>query len=177
MNKHFACSFSGHRKEEFDFDKSIKGDMFKRFLKVAIKEAIDKGCDTFYCGMAQGFDIIAAEALISIKERDNLSNIRLISVMPYKNQHKKWGASWRKRHEFVLENSNEVIVLEEKYFTGCYHQRNRYLVDNAQMLICYYNGSAGGTKHTVEYAEQKGLEIINVLNLINPRSLLDIVTK
>lgn len=38
------------------------------------------------------------------------------------------------------------------------------MVDNCSRLICYYDGSNGGTRYTVEYAQSKGLPISNICN-------------
>ena len=41
-------------------------------------------------------------------------------------------------------------------------RRNRYMVDNAAVLIAVYNGSPGGTRNTMLYAMRQGLEIIEI---------------
>lgn len=54
-----------------------------------------------------------------------------------------------------------VVELEHPDFpsTAAYHVRNRYMVDNSEMLIAFplATGAAGGTLHTMEYAATKGL--------------------
>ena len=42
------------------------------------------------------------------------------------------------------------------------HKRNRHLVDNSSVCVCYLNKENGGTAYTVRYAGKKGLEIINL---------------
>ena len=47
------------------------------------------------------------------------------------------------------------------YSSGCYHARNRYLVDHADSVLALYNGSTtGGTAYTVKYAYQRNEEIV-----------------
>jgi len=41
------------------------------------------------------------------------------------------------------------------------HKRNRHLVDNSSVCVCYLNKENGGTAYTVDYAGKKGLELIN----------------
>ena len=41
-------------------------------------------------------------------------------------------------------------------------QRNKYMIDNSSVLIALFNGKAGGTKQTVDYAKQQGLEILTI---------------
>lgn len=41
-------------------------------------------------------------------------------------------------------------------------KRNRHLVDNSSVCICYQTKETGGTAYTVEYARKHGLRIINL---------------
>ena len=41
-------------------------------------------------------------------------------------------------------------------------RRNRYMVDHAAMVIAVYDGQAGGTRRTVEYALRRGLPVVLV---------------
>ena len=43
------------------------------------------------------------------------------------------------------------------------HKRNRHLVDNSSVCVCYLNRESGGTAYTVRYAKEKGLEIVNIV--------------
>ena len=42
------------------------------------------------------------------------------------------------------------------------HKRNRYLVDNSSVCICYLTEATGGTAYTVDYAQTKNLTVINL---------------
>ena len=46
------------------------------------------------------------------------------------------------------------------------HKRNRHLANNSSVCVCYLTEESGGTFYTVNYAKQKGLEIINIPNEI-----------
>ena len=50
------------------------------------------------------------------------------------------------------------------------HKRNRHLVDNSSVCVCYLNKENGGTAYTVDYAGKKGLEIINLVKSCSPLS-------
>jgi uncharacterized phage-like protein YoqJ len=155
-----AC-FSGHREANFDKDCTEADGILSARLANAIKAAYDNGFRRFYSGMARGFDIIAAEAVLHEKKTRS-PDISLICAIPFEGQEDAWDRSWRKRYDKILREADDKIVLNEKYITGCYHERNRYLVDNSQLLICFYAGKSGGTRHTYEYALKKGLEIVNI---------------
>ena len=42
------------------------------------------------------------------------------------------------------------------------HERNRYLVDNSGLCLCYLVKRGGGTYYTVQYAKKQGLPVINL---------------
>ena len=42
------------------------------------------------------------------------------------------------------------------------HKRNRHLVDNSSICICYLTENSGGTFYTVNYAKKQGLTVINL---------------
>ena len=39
-------------------------------------------------------------------------------------------------------------------------ERNRYMVNNSSLMIALFSGQSGGTKSTIDYAKQQGIEII-----------------
>ena len=79
-------------------------------LAAAIRGLHAHGFRTFLCGMAVGFDLAAAEAVLEL--RDSLPGLRL--------------------------------------------------VDHASLLVAWYDGSPGGTRHTVSRALRRGLEFVNL---------------
>jgi hypothetical protein len=36
------------------------------------------------------------------------------------------------------------------------------MVDKSSKLICYYDGSGGGTGYTVEYAKKRSVQVVNL---------------
>jgi len=38
--------------------------------------------------------------------------------------------------------------------------RNKLIVDNADIIIAFWNGFSRGTKHTIDYAKKQGKEVI-----------------
>lgn len=57
---------------------------------------------------------------------------------------------------------------QEEYSDGCMHRRNRHLVDNSSVCVCYLNKDGGETDYTVGYARLKGLEAINLADGSSP---------
>ena len=157
-------SFSGYRPEKFAFIIK-KGEAaylaLEKRIEDAVIKAVEDGYNTFFCGMAMGFDLIAGSTVYHLKEtRSEMSNISLVAVLPFENH--GFSNPWQVIHQVVLGKANEVITLSSKYYRQSYHDRNRYMVDHSSRLICYYDGQKGGTDFTVRYAKEKGLEVVNV---------------
>ncbi len=158
--------FSGHRTEKLPKSE-------KKYIKLIldlhmeIENAISEGYDTFMFGACYGFDLICAEQVLKRKQivlhTDPLS-IKLIAVVPFEDQAARWKEQDREKYFNILSKCDEVITLNKQYKSGCYYERNRYMVDNSSKLIYYYNGSGGGTKYTVEYAEKQSLQVVNLCN-------------
>ena len=66
----------------------------------------------------------------------------------------------RELYEETLENCDEVVVLSAEYYPGCMYLRNRYMVDNADVVIAHFNGAKGGTMYTLSYAKKNKKSII-----------------
>ncbi|MGI6280390.1 MAG: SLOG family protein [Acutalibacteraceae bacterium] len=158
------CCFTGYRPTKFPFKLRQDNINFQKFqndlLEVILKLAA-QNCRTFYTGMAMGFDIIAAETVLSVQNAFERP-LELICVLPFKQQSNNYPEVWKKRFQNVIGQSQDVIVLSEKYYAGCYHVRNRYMVDHSDYVITWYDGRPGGTKNTVDYALKIGRQVFNV---------------
>ena len=75
-------------------------------LRRAVGAAYARGCRTFLSGMAVGFDLAAAEAVLEC--RAVCPGLRLVAVIPFKGQAVRFSAGDRARFERVAaaaENS------------------------------------------------------------------------
>ncbi len=151
LDKNITCAFSGHRELELDFN--IKD------LKEKILGLINIGYKNFLVGMAIGFDSECAKIIIDLKKT---FDIKLIACVPCKEQDKNFNFSQKKEYKYLIENSNEVIVLSENYTPFCMLKRNIFMIDNCSVLTCYLRKNKGGTFNTYNYAVKKGIQIIKV---------------
>ena len=95
-----------------------------------------------------------------MQEKQAHPELKLICVIPFAEQARGWAMNWAFRYRELLMCSH--------YQRGCYHMRNRYMVDNCDLLIAIYNGeNKGGTAYTVNYARERGKEIL----IIDPNTL------
>ncbi len=164
QKKENALCFSGHRSERLPKSKD-KMENLKLRIGEEVDRAIKEGSDTFYFGACYGFDLLCADIVLNRKRVIQITEpkiIKLIAVVPYEEQPKNWNEVKREIYFTTLAQCDEVITLNAKYHQGSFHQRNRYMVDHSSKMICYYDGSKGGTAYTVKYAEKNKLEIINL---------------
>ena len=107
-----------------------------------------------------GFDTIAAFAVLKLKER--YPDIRLILVLPCFSQTRGWSQEDIEIYDDIKQKADKVVYTSQEYTRGCMHKRNRRLVDDSRYCICYLAERSGGTAYTVEYAQKKGLTVINL---------------
>ena len=139
-----SCAFTGHR--------DLQADFSEKTLKKEIKRLIELGVTTFYTGMAVGFDLIAAELVLSFKKKYGL---KLVCCIPFYGQESRFSDRDKKRYSNILKKADEQIVFYQHYTKDCMFKRNRYMVDNADVLITYCKRDTGGTAYTVRYFKQK----------------------
>ena len=139
------CAFTGHR----DLDESFS----KEKLQKTVFDLAKKGVVNFFCGMAKGFDLYAAEAVIKIKE--SYKNARLIACVPFYGQEKSYSQEDKKRYVNVLRKCDFKLTFAENYYKGCELVRDKYMADNADVLVAYLKKETGGTAYTVGYFEKK----------------------
>ena len=73
-----------------------------------------------------------------------------------------WGEREKQEYDEIIALADEVECLSEAYYRGCMYARNRFMVDNSSHCICYLNENTGGTAYTARYAEEQGLQIVNI---------------
>lgn len=144
-----TASFTGHR----DYDGSA-GDALRR----TVGELYARGYRAFMSGMAVGFDLAAAEAVLDC--RRSMPGVRLIAVVPFQGQESRFSTTDRECFSRILAAADEVVVLSPVFHRGCYTVRNDFLVDSASAVIAWYDGSPGGTHYTVRRARRFGKELI-----------------
>ena len=155
MNKSIdkTLCFTGHRRV-------IHSGLADR-IKEVISLFADDGFEYFISGGALGFDMLAASCVVEMKKKYN--NIKLIIAVPCRNQASTWSVREKQAYEKMLGSADEVIVMSEEYYRGCMHNRNRYMVDNSAVCVCYAYKNTGGTSYTVNYARKKGKTIVSVI--------------
>lgn len=152
------CCFTGHRPEKLDAPECI----VKERLQQAIDMAIGMGKSVFICGMARGVDLWAGEAVLKRKGVD--PTIRLICATPFVGFEKGWAAHWQKLYHEVARHADYKVAICNSYSPSCFQKRNVWMVNRSGLVIAAYNGEAGGTRNTIQYANKCGIPVHNILD-------------
>ena len=148
--------FTGHRKlgmPERELEKKTADLIWK---------AIQKGYTHFISGAAVGYDLIAAEQVIMIRDIGVglLKPITLEIAIPCENQTKNWSAKQKRHYQLVLDNADVISEAKMPYSSKAMMNRNKFMVSKSALVIAYYEqGRTGGTKNAIEYAEGQGREV------------------
>lgn len=147
-----VCAFTGHR--------SLAGtDFDEHLLERVILNLVKTGYNRFLCGMAVGFDMKAAQAVLALKGE---YDIQLVACLPCTNQSERFSAKSKALYDEILDKCDEKIVLGSEYENGCMQRRDRYLVDNCDVLVSFLRKSSGGTYYTVNYARKSNKKVIEL---------------
>ena len=156
------CAFTGSRPEKMPVLQNPESAEYKELIgriRTQIKELTERENVTSYLsGAAKGIDLIAAEIVLELKR--DYPKITLECVVPYLAQANGWSEEHKEQYQSVLDRSDKVTVLQEDFSRGCLQKRNRYLVENADIVLAVWNGTKGGTEYTIKYAEKLNKELI-----------------
>ena len=173
-------AFTGHRELDANFDRKI--------LKDYLSTLISRGADEFYVGMAKGFDLEVLYLLSLIRIEKKLASIpdgelpadyqkidaplfKIIGCYPFKGH--KVGYTGTVSYTFSSLESclDEKVFCSPFYFGGCMNVRNKYMVDNCDMLVAYFNPSRthSGTANTIKMAVFADVPYINVFEMMRDK--------
>ena len=152
-----SAAFSGHRHISPDRAPSLLKD-----LGTTIARLYEEGVTTFYCGMAMGFDLMAAESVLNLRALH--PEVKLIAVIPFKGQDKFYDDEDKTRYAQVLASADAKVFISKSYSKSSYLCRNIYMLKNATTLVAYLdpNKKDGGTAFTCSHAIEYGVSVINL---------------
>ena len=151
-----TAAFTGHRW----YDSSRKHSVRKR-IEECVREAYRNGITNFISGMAIGFDLLAAELVLSLKQE--CPAITLTAALPFGEQASRFNERNKSRYYKCLSQADDIVILSNDYTAKCYLERDRFMVEHSSLLIACYDGrNKGGTFWTVNYAARIGKNVINI---------------
>ena len=145
----FTVSLFGHR--EISGLKQLENQLFP-ILKQILQT---KNYVVFLVGCNGEFDIFAASVIKRVQKAMGKENSELIGVFPYS----------QKDMEYFEKYYDAVVIPEcigRMHPKGAITKRNRWMVEQADCLICYVDRENGGAYNAMKYAEKLSKKVINL---------------
>ncbi len=158
-----TCCFTGHRV----IAPEVR-DQLTAILDRRLQALYDVGFVEFRAGGALGFDTLAAERVLLLRERH--PDCRLVLMLPCRDQSKYWSEADKAEYAEILEKADKICYAREHYTPDCMHARNRALVDGSDLCLSYLIENKGGTLYTCSYALKHGVRLINLADEIEKQT-------
>ncbi len=158
-----SCCFTGHRPNKLPWryrEEDPRCLQLKMRLADAGETAYEEGYRHFLCGMAQGCDLYFCEIVLAFRQTH--PDVTVEAAIPCPTQADAWPEKERQRYRELVAACDVETMVSAQYSSSCMQRRDRYMVDHASLLIAAFDGSAGGTRYTVEYAMRMGISIVDV---------------
>lgn len=155
MQQQTAC-LTGHRHMTAEERVTVRAQLERTLCTL-----IEEGVTYFGVGGAIGFDLLAAQTILSLKDR--YEAVRLIVVLACRDQAARWHAADAATLADVCVRADKVVCLQDTYTPECMKTRDRYLVDHSGVCVCWLTHYGGGTGYTEQYALKNGKRVVHVV--------------
>ena len=150
-----TCCFTGHRDLPFGKEETIW-----KAVNARLQPLIAQGVRYFGVGGALGFDMLIAERMLELREKN--SQIKVILVLPFREYQSRWTSAQKARAACVERCADKIVYCCKYPSKSAFLMRDRHLVDCSAYCIGYCTRTAGGTAYTLRYAKAQGLTVWNV---------------
>ncbi len=134
----------------------------KKSISKLLDEIISKTDYVYFLnGLSIGYDLYVSQEILKI--RNHNKKILLEAVLPYEEQSKNWNEKTRNDYYEIIEKSDVDTLLQKYYSADCFKNRNKYMIDNSQVLIAIWNKKNNHLSHAIRYANSKG-KPVNIID-------------
>ena len=143
-----ACCGFGHRNVFENISSKLDN---------AVEEAIAQGCEIFYTGAMGDFDSLFSSAVRSAKKV--YPHIKLIGVKPY------FTNDINTDKDYYAALYDDIIIPDELagiHPKAAIKARNRWMIDNSDIVLIYTVRNFGGAYEAKRYAERNGKRLIKI---------------
>ncbi len=156
-------AFTGHRPDKLGgYNQNPTAAYVKQRLTAAVRWALSQGAEWFITGGALGVDTWAAEEVLR-------QGGKLCLAQPFEGFTSRWREEQIQRFEQIRQTADYVHTVSDSASKEAFLERNKWMVDKADVIIAVWDGSPGGTAYTVDYAKKQGKKVY-VVNPTPPRS-------
>lgn len=132
---------TGHRPERL----GDKAEAVRKWIEETL-QGIDN-IEACISGMAKGVDYTFATVAM-------VKGLPLIAAFPYRHK-------LSEPEQICHDYAKEVHWETETWYKSCYLDRDRWMVDHADIVLVVWDGQpGGGAYYTMKYAQQQGKQII-----------------
>jgi uncharacterized phage-like protein YoqJ len=163
-------AITGHRPDKLPGGYKECEKLLVPFFQERFMEAFEENAQVeVYIGGALGIDQIAMQALLDVPLSTIGDNrfLRPILCEPFQYFWAKWPPAQIEKYLYwkaILDQTKIITVCEGGYAPYKMQKRNEYMVDHSDVVWAWWDGTEGGTANCIEYAEQQGKEIRNLLH-------------
>ena len=158
IERTYRVSMFGHR----DFDRHL---LLDKYLPIVLRKIIErKDFVEVFVGRNGEFDIYATSVLKRLQKDIGRENSEIICVLPYTN----------KDIDLFARYYDSIIIpecLNNTHPKNAITKRNKWMVENSDLIICYVENKCGGAYTALKYAERLGKRIINLAEIQVDREL------
>jgi len=165
-------AFTGHRPDKLSCGYSYDNEEALKLINFLSEEMLLKCYElnnpvTIISGGALGIDqlvILATSSLLNKNCDKRFKLLPLIIAEPFDGFWIKWPEALQNFYLNTLKNcaTKIEIISEPPYNAFKMQKRNKWMVDNADEVWAFWDGSSGGTANCVKYAQSKNKKIINL---------------
>ncbi len=170
LEKSSTCCFTGHRPDKLPWgldERDPRCTALKHSLGRELEALYRRGFRHFISGMAMGCDLYFAEAALAL--RDKYPELTVEGAVPCPTQAQRWPEETRRRWRDILDRCDLETVVQQNYDRWCMLRRDRYMVDRSAAVLAVFDGTAGGTRYTLNYAMDHKREIL-LLDPLRPEA-------
>lgn len=170
-------AITGHRPNKLGNDYDLKSVLIMQIKKIILEfihqDRFDNEQIEFIIGMALGIDTLFARIAIEY-------NIPFIAAVPFRGQESVWPNKSKVEYYNILKKAHSIYLCDEQrseiasyfnvynikdihYSAEKMQIRNKWMVDNCDILIAVWDLSSGGTKNCVMYAKSINKEIFHII--------------
>ena len=143
-----ACCGFGHR--------NVFENLSEK-LDDAIESAVQQGCEIFYTGAIGDFDSLFSSAVRRAKK--TYPHIKLICVKPY------FTNDINTNRDYYAAFYDDIIIPDELagiHYKAAIKARNRWMIDNSDIVIVYTIRNYGGAYEARRHTERQGKYLIGL---------------
>lgn len=144
---------TGHRPDKLG---GYSREAYHKLVHLAIDWIIENKPELVISGMALGWD--QALALASYK-----CGVPFVAAIPFKGQESAWPADSQRAYFDLLGKADVVVIVSEGGYSASKMQiRNEYMVNKADVILTIYDGTKGGTRNCLIYAQKQSKPYVNL---------------